>query len=470
LTRATLRFASPDDVWPPARAIPTRSDVSRDEEEQFIRVENVGPEPAAGRAEPAPFRRAATERGMPRVLSPPPVPDPAASRSDLATYVPPEQSDKVTLRALLQASVPGAVMTRVIQVSESSQGIVTTEGETVYQPRPPDVQHSPRTVSSFDPPGQVVGSHRATTDVSVGPNLPEVQQTTLARRDVLPSNATSGLVVSSGNQALVSNRADARPTVQRALQAAIQALEGVRDGSEHRRPSSDVRVHQEAARSRSVAVERTPALPLSERELLSAIDTPQSARAESFRVLRYRLRTLDDPRVVAVVAPRAGDEASLCAAELALAYVDAGSEHVLLVEIDTERPQLAHTLGFKVEHCFALQLCDKYDGSDEPWRAVAVFRANLHVLAINPSLSTGDRISLQAFSHALSELGSFGYGHIVISCPKALDSSDVALIQDKVDGVLLTGRMGRTTSRDLRRAAQQLKPNNILGSVLIQPA
>jgi Mrp family chromosome partitioning ATPase len=264
---------------------------------------------------------------------------------------------------------------------------------------------------------------------------------------------------------MVAPRSDPRPAVQRALQAAIDVLEAAR-GGDHGRVRTDARARVTPG-ARPVEVRRTQALPVEKRSLLSGIDAPESARAESFRLLRNRLRTMEDPRVVAVAAPLTGDEAALCAVELALAYLDSGPEPVLLLEIDTDRPRLAQAMGFKVEHCFALQLCDKYDGSLEPWHAVSVFRASLHVLAINPSLSKGDRISLPAFSQAMSELGRAGYGHIVIACPKVLDSSDIALIQSVTDGVLLTGRAGRTTGRELKRAAEQLAPAPLLGTVLI---
>jgi Mrp family chromosome partitioning ATPase len=325
--------------------------------------------------------------------------------------------------------MPSVVATRVVRISEPPQPVVNTEGETVDQP---------------------------------------AQRATAGGATATQSDPGSGLAVAAPSQALATTRGDARPAVQRALQAAIEVLEAARSGSERPHPLTDARARVTPG-PRPVEVSRTQSLPLSERALLSGIDAPESARAESFRVLRHRLRTLDDPRVVAVAAPRAGDEASLCAAELALAYVDSGPEHVLLVEIDTEHPGLARSMGFAVEHCFALQLFDKYDGSEEPWRAVSVFRANLHILAVNPALSTGDRLSLPAFSRAMSELVRVGYGHIVIACPRVLDSSDIALIQGLVEGVLLTGRAGHTTGRDLRRAAEQLAPTQILGAVLISP-
>ncbi len=401
VTRTTLRFASPDQVWPPAQPAPLRFGLRTDDEGELLRVEAAAEEPARPvRSSSDRSWGTSTERGVPSPVPPPPDPN------------------QVT-REPSESSMRRVVAARVIQVSEPPQPVVTTEGESVDQPA------------------------QAPTD-----------------------SARDSALVPAPGQAMVSTRDDPRPAVQRALQAAIDVLEAAR-GGDRARVRADARARATPG-SRPVEVRRAQSLPPEKRCLLSGIDAPETERAESFRLLRHRLRNVADPRVVAVAAPRSGEDAALCAVELALAYLDSGPEPVLLLEIDTDRPRLAQAMGFKVEHCFALQLCDKYDGSLEPWHAVAVFRSNLHVLAINPSLSRGDRISLPAFSQAMSELGRAGYGHIVIACPRVLDSSDIALIQS-ADGVLLTGRAGQTTGRDLKRAAEQLAPAPVLGTVLVHP-
>jgi Mrp family chromosome partitioning ATPase len=254
----------------------------------------------------------------------------------------------------------------------------------------------------------------------------------------------------------------------RALLAAVDVLQSGR-GAEGRVQAMEVSsAPPVVARPVVVAMAEPPAI--DQRTRLTIVDLPDSGRAEAFRVLRHRLRTAGDPRIIAVASPYAGNEAAICAAELALAYADTSSEQVLLLESDTQRPRLARLFGIKVDHCFAMQMYDKYDGSAEPWRATSIFRSNLHVLAVSPALMAGERLFLPVFQQAISDLARGAYGRIIIVCPKVLDSAGISLIEGHVDGVLLTGPAGRTHANDLRRAARQLAPTTVLGVTLLEPS
>jgi Mrp family chromosome partitioning ATPase len=204
------------------------------------------------------------------------------------------------------------------------------------------------------------------------------------------------------------------------------------------------------------------------RPRLAMVDALDSKRAEAFRLLHHRL-SASNPRIIAVAAPDGGDEAAVCGVELALAYAEASPDPVLLVEADTQQPRLASVLGLTVEHCFALQLCDKYEGSPEPWRAAAVHYRHLHVMAVNPSLSTGDRLVPRVFHEGLSDLARAPYTEIIVVCPRVIDSAEVALVTGVVEGAVLAGAAGRTTIRQLRAATRQLAPTKILGVALLQP-
>jgi Mrp family chromosome partitioning ATPase len=198
------------------------------------------------------------------------------------------------------------------------------------------------------------------------------------------------------------------------------------------------------------------------------VDFPASARAEAFRLLCHRLKNEGDARWIGVMSPRAGSQAAQCAAELAFAYAESSSKRVLLLEVDTEEPKLSDALGFAVPHCFALQLHDKFDGSPEPWRAVSLHGNSVHAMAVHRGLSQGERLSPQAFRTAAAELSLSSYGHVIVVCPKILDSASVALVSGTVQGVILAGIAGRTTSTDLREAARQLSPSKVLAVALMQ--
>ena len=61
-----------------------------------------------------------------------------------------------------------------------------------------------------------------------------------------------------------------------------------------------------------------------------------------------------------------------------------------------------------------------------------------------------------------------GYDHIVIDAPPVLGSADVNLMADAADTVLLAVRARVSTTRDLRKAIEQLGTARIAGTVLMQ--
>jgi Mrp family chromosome partitioning ATPase len=340
-------------------------------------------------------------------------------------------------------SHPPLIVSPVIRVSNSvPDPIVTTEGVFV-----PD-----RMGSAAAPTFPVTrAGYGNPSSVQAGPSIPVSSSMVL-----VPTSTRPGAMA----------REEPRPAVMRALLAAVDVLQTgrVTDALQPIEASSPSSV---VGRPVVVAMAEPPAV--DHRTRLTIVDLPDSGRAEAFRVLRHRLRTAGDPRIVAVASPYAGDEAAICAAELALAYAHASSEQVLLLESDTHHPRLARLFGINVEYCFAMQMYEKYDGSPEPWRATSVFRSNLHVFAVSPALMAGERLVPPVFQQAISDLARGSYGRIIVVCPKVLDSAGVSLIEGHVDGVLLTGPAGRTHANDLRRAAKQLAPTTVLGVTLLEP-
>jgi Mrp family chromosome partitioning ATPase len=279
------------------------------------------------------------------------------------------------------------------------------------------------------------------------------------RMDAVPDGSgTSTAIVAAGVRALLPPGA-----AQRVVTTHPRGLDQRADAGWQDAFATSIPAGRRAVVARLSEVGAPPTRPR-----LAMADAPDSKRAEAFRLLHHRLNA-SGSRTIAVATPRGGDEAAVCAAELALVYAEASPDPVLLVEADTQQPRLASVLGLTVEHCFALQLCDKHDGSPEPWRAVAVHHRHLHVMAVSPSLSGGDRLAPRLFHEGLSDLVRAPYAQIIVACPKVLDSADVALITGIVEGAVLAGAAGRTTVRDLRDATQQLAPTKVLGIALLQP-
>ena len=68
----------------------------------------------------------------------------------------------------------------------------------------------------------------------------------------------------------------------------------------------------------------------------------------------------------------------------------------------------------------------------------------------------------------LERLRNAGYDHIVIDAPPVLGSADVNLMADAADTVVLATRARTSTTRDLRRAIDQLGSAKVAGTVLVE--
>jgi Mrp family chromosome partitioning ATPase len=204
-----------------------------------------------------------------------------------------------------------------------------------------------------------------------------------------------------------------------------------------------------------------------DRRLAMMLD-PDSERAASFRVLRHHLLEVGRPQVVVVSSPVAGDGKTTTALNLALALAECGRAKVLLVETHVRRPQLAGVFKFVPPWCFAEQLAAHRHQPMMPWSLIEIPQLWLHVAAINPRIEKTQLLDGPAFAIAMERLRQGGYDHIVVDAPPVLGSADVNLLSDAADAVLLTLRARRSTTRDLRKAIEQIGANKIAGTVLVQ--
>jgi Mrp family chromosome partitioning ATPase len=332
---------------------------------------------------------------------------------------------------------------------------VPSGASAVLAPSPP--ADDPRIASSAEPSGPP-GLRTPAERRSDWETIPAERRGGTVRAEVAPRPEPAGAIVPAGPRGL---RVDG--PIQLAA-ASVDAGPARRTPAKPFAQDSGLNMGRRPIVTTLAEIQSNPSRPR-----LAMVDAPESARAESFRLLRHRLSS-EKSRLIAFATPSGGDEAAACGAELALAYAEASSDPVLLLEADSQQPRLSAVLGIAVEYCFALQLCDKHEGSPEPWRAVAVHHAHLHVMAVSSSLSSGDRLAPGVFHEGLFDLVRAPYAQIIVVSPRVLYSADVALITGVVEGVILAGTGGRTTARELRGAAQHLAPTKVLGVTLLEPS
>ena len=201
---------------------------------------------------------------------------------------------------------------------------------------------------------------------------------------------------------------------------------------------------------------------------LELVIDPDSERSAAFRVFRHHLLEIGRPQCVVVSSPHQGDGKTTAAANLALALAECGRAKVLLVETHVRRPQLASMFKFVPPWCFAEQLAAHRHQPMLPWSLIEIPSLWLHVGAINPRIEKTQLLDGPAFAIAIERLRLAGYDHIVVDGPPVLGSADVNLMADAADTVVLALRARRSTTRDLRRAIEQIGANKVAGTVLVQ--
>lgn len=212
-----------------------------------------------------------------------------------------------------------------------------------------------------------------------------------------------------------------------------------------------------------IAVRPLPAPEVNDKRLVM-LNEPFSTRADAYRALRRKLSGPGAPKTIAVTSAEPEEGKTMCAANLALAFRETSSERVLLLEANLKAPGLAKLFGFEPPVCFARQMAKNRELTRAPWTVVEQFEP-LHVLAVDPSSKTSPLLDPVAFANALEQLVEAGYDHIIVDTPPALGGSDVNLIADAVDGIVVAAWIKKSKKSQVKKAIDQLRPATILGVV-----
>ena len=202
------------------------------------------------------------------------------------------------------------------------------------------------------------------------------------------------------------------------------------------------------------------------RGIVAAERTGKAANA--IRVLRTRL--IDQlerraGRALAVCSARRGAGQSLIAANLAVSIAQYLHRHVLLVDLDLQRPAIQSLLGLTGMWGLSDYLTEAAPLAD---CIVASGVERLSILPqIRPVANSSELLATPRMAALARELAGGDPSRIVVlDCPPLLATDDALVALHYATGCLLVVPEGRVSREDVVRAAELIGEDRFLGSVL----
>lgn len=199
---------------------------------------------------------------------------------------------------------------------------------------------------------------------------------------------------------------------------------------------------------------------------LAVSSAPQSARAEAYRSLRTNVRFLfeNGKGVFVVTSSGPGEGKSTTAANLALAFADAG-HRVALIDADLRLPRVAEYFGIEGGIGLSDVLAGRVRLNDvvQRWGRSSLFLLPAGTVPPNPAELLGS----PAMQH-LVDATSAAFDVVVIDAPPLLLVTDAAVIARVTTGALLIAAAGATQAGRLAAAAKSIEAVDarVLGTVL----
>jgi protein-tyrosine kinase len=201
--------------------------------------------------------------------------------------------------------------------------------------------------------------------------------------------------------------------------------------------------------------------------LLFTANQPFGAHAEALRTLRSRLMLTwfnDRRKTIAVTASRAGEGASILAANLAIVFAQLG-ERTLLVDANFRRPRQHDLFGLNSGAGLSKLLTWRCDAKDVlvpvlPFQNLSILSTG--ALPPNPQ----ELLSGVGFSY-LMETAPASFDIVIFDTPPILEFSDAQIVAARSGGCLLATRRHQTRLSDLERVKEllELSTTALVGAV-----
>lgn len=200
-------------------------------------------------------------------------------------------------------------------------------------------------------------------------------------------------------------------------------------------------------------------------ESLFMVHSPDSEQAAQYRLLKFRLKESGDPRVIALTSAQMGEGKTVASANLALALAEGRRTRVVILEANLRKPGLPRLFGIEESGGLSEQLRRRRRDPDGPWDVLELANG-FHLLhAGKPAENPAAMLNSEEFARLVGEL-RLHYDFVVVDTPAMLDNTDMTIIQDLMDAVIMVCKAGNSERSAVRKALQRMSPHNVMGMLL----
>lgn len=194
---------------------------------------------------------------------------------------------------------------------------------------------------------------------------------------------------------------------------------------------------------------------------------PKSNLAEAYRGIRtalYFSTRGEGHKVIQVSSPNPGDGKSTMAANLSAAIAQSG-KRTLLIESDFRRPRVHKLLGLDSKAGVTSVIAGDIELADA-LQETAI--ENLYALTCGPKPSNPSELLSSPRYAELIDLLREKFDYVIIDTPPLMAVTDPAVVATRVDGILMTIRIGKRSQDDCLRSAELLASlgANLLGVIV----
>jgi Mrp family chromosome partitioning ATPase len=193
---------------------------------------------------------------------------------------------------------------------------------------------------------------------------------------------------------------------------------------------------------------------------------PDSPMAEQYRVLAQKLKEGRVYRVVAVASAAKGEEGAITATNLALALAEGRRSRVMLVDADLRGGKIGPLLDLQEGPGLGEQIHNHHREPEQAW-VVLGLSEGLRFLPSGPAeKNPASLLNTDVVSDLMAEARR-SFDFIVIYAPPVMDTADLSILQDHLDGAILAVRAGVTRKDSVSGSINRLGENKFIGTVMV---